>query len=430
MKSSAHYCGWRGYGQLPRSIARSQDSTARLELFTICGLTIQRERLTVSTTRNFAIDHLRAAMICVVMFGHALLPYVTVPRRFKDPATHAGFDVVALFLYTFAMPLFFVTAGYAVAALFSKKGARGVFRNRLRTIFYPLLIAYFLLTPITRAAYQFAAAVSTSGSIDTGIDVLLAGDWIRWSKAYHLWFLVSLLLYTAIAIGARQVATRAAPGFATRTAESSRALFRPVAGPFLLTLIAAAALIPAYALHDGDATTLPMQLHLFSFFAVGWFLHTHRNQLDTIASRAGAYLLLAIAALPVAIWAMRLRWFEPEKTDWIIGSVAGAGSAAMVVGMTFSLLGYFHRRFSEEPSPVGQYLSEASYWIFLIHLPLLIFVGGALSAVDLPAVVKYLVTVGIVVPAVMVTYHWGVRRSVLGRLLKGKRKGGIDRNSS
>ena len=47
---------------------------------------------------------------------------------------------------------------------------------------------------------------------------------------------------------------------------------------------------------------------------------------------------------------------------------------------------------------------------------LLIFVGGALSATTLPAMVKYLVTVAIVVPAVMGTYHYGVRRSLLGRL--------------
>ena len=373
-------------------------------------------------TRNYAIDHLRAAMICVVMFGHALLPYVTVPRRFKDPATHAGFDVVALFLYTFAMPLFFVTAGYAVAALFAGRGTRGVFQNRLRTIFYPLLIAYFLLTPITRAAYQFAAAVSASGSVQVGIDVLLTGDWIRWSKAYHLWFLVSLLLYTALAIGLRYLAMRLAKDPTLRIAESSRFLFQPVAGPLLLLLIAAATLVPAYSLYDGDATTLPMQLHLFSFFVVGWLLHAHRDQLDDIASRPGLYVLIALIALPVASWSMRLRWFEPDQSDWFIGTIAGVSSASVVVGMSFGLLGYFQRRFSTQPSPVGQYLSEASYWIFLIHLPLLIFVGGALSATPLPAVVKYLLTVAIVVPAVMATYHWGVRRSLLGRLLRGKPK--------
>ena len=79
--------------------------------------------------RYFAIDQLRAAMILVVMFGHGMLPYVTVPRRYKDPDTHIAFDVVALFLYGFAMPLFFITAGFAAAALLNRRGVRGLILN-------------------------------------------------------------------------------------------------------------------------------------------------------------------------------------------------------------------------------------------------------------------------------------------------------------
>ena len=45
--------------------------------------------------RYHAIDSLRATMISIVMFGHALLPYLTVPRSFKDPQTHIAFDVAA-----------------------------------------------------------------------------------------------------------------------------------------------------------------------------------------------------------------------------------------------------------------------------------------------------------------------------------------------
>ena len=48
------------------------------------------------TQRNTAIDSLRVAMMSVVMFGHPLLPYTTVPRRFEDPQTHAAVDVLAV----------------------------------------------------------------------------------------------------------------------------------------------------------------------------------------------------------------------------------------------------------------------------------------------------------------------------------------------
>jgi fucose 4-O-acetylase-like acetyltransferase len=141
---------------------------------------------TTENVRYHAIDSLRAAMISVVMFGHALLPYVTVPRRFKDPATHLGFDAAAIFLYGFAMPVFFVTAGFTAALLHRRKGVRSLARSRFQTIFLPLIAAYLLLSPLTRGAYAFANEVSVSGSLQAGIDLLLRGDWIRWSKAYHL----------------------------------------------------------------------------------------------------------------------------------------------------------------------------------------------------------------------------------------------------
>ena len=371
---------------------------------------------------------LRAAMICVVMFGHALLPYVTVPRRFKDPMTHPAFDVVALFLYSFAMPLFFVTAGFAAAALLQRRGLRGLAINRVRAIFLPLLVAYVTLTPLTRAAYVFAAEVSVSGSMQAGMDLLLEGRWIRWGKAYHLWFLVALLLYTGMALGLRWLLLKMLGTRFAVVADSCRVLFEKPWRTPLLSLLAMLALVPAYSLYDGDATTLPMQLHLFSFFLVGWLLYRHRDALAGLQSRQWPWFLAAVAVLPPAAWAARLRWFTPNEADYFIGTIAGASNGILVACVTFGLLGLFQRYFDERPAPLGQYLSEASYWIFLIHLPLLIFVGGALSATALPALAKYLLTVVIVVPLVLATYHVLVRNSALGRLLKGRRNTGPVRN--
>jgi hypothetical protein len=133
-------------------------------------------------TRYHAIDNLRATMISIVMFGHALLPYVTFPRSFKDPQTHIGFDAIAIFLYGFAMPVFFVTAGFSTALIHQRKGLRGLGRNRVQRIFLPLLAAYVLLSPLTRAAFRFTRETAQSGSLQAGLDRVLLGDWIYWGK--------------------------------------------------------------------------------------------------------------------------------------------------------------------------------------------------------------------------------------------------------
>lgn len=371
--------------------------------------------------RYHAIDNLRAGMISVVMFGHALLPYLTVPRRFKDPETHPGFDVVAIFLYSFAMPAFFVTAGFTAALLYQRKGLHSLASNRFRTIFLPLIAAYLLISPLTRGAYAFATEVSGSGSLQAGIDLLLRGDWIRWSKAYHLWFLVSLLLYTALAVCLRGLLHRFLASRVSGIRSATRRLFASRWRLTLLAITVSCTMIPAYVLYDGDATTPPMQAMLFGFFVLGWLLYLHRDLLESFRRHAWRPIAGALLVLPVAVWSTRERLFSPHDLQLFAGAVAGISNSVLAVFMTFGLLGVFHGRFDRRPSVLGQYVSDASYWIFLIHLPILIVVAGALSASPLSAVTKYLLTLVVVVPTVFATYHVLVRSTHFGRLLKGRR---------
>jgi len=354
------------------------------------------------------------------MFGHALLPYVTVPRRFKDPQTHLGFDVTAIFLYGFAMPVFFVTAGFTAALLYRRKGVRGLARSRFRSIFLPLIAAYLLISPLTRGAYAFANEVSVSGSLQAGVHLLLQGDWIRWSKAYHLWFLVSLLLYSALAVCLNWVLRRILRGRVSRIRAATRRLFTSRWRSSLLTLIVACTMIPAYVFYDGDATTLPMQAMLFGFFVFGWLLYLHRDLLPTFRHVAWRPIAVALAVLPVAVWSTRERLFFPDDLQLLAGVVAGISNSVLAAYMTFGLLGIFHGRFDRRPSPLGQYISDASYWIFLIHLPLLIAVAGTLSASPFSAPTKYLLTVAVVIPVVFSSYHVLVRSTRFGRFLKGR----------
>ena len=372
-----------------------------------------------SSKRYYSIDNLRAAMISVVMFGHALLPYVTVPRRFKDPDTHIAFDTLAVFLYSFAMPVFFVTAGFAAALLYQRRGALGVARSRFQTIFLPLLVAYLVLSPLTRGAYVFATAVSTTGSIQAGMDALQPGHWIRWGAAYHLWFLVSLLFFTALAVGLRWGMLRILGGRITQL--PIRACLASRWRTLTMAMIAAIAMVPAYALAESVASALTMQLAGFAFFVFGWLFYSHRDLLPTFSHGAWRQIAVAFAVLPVTVWSTRERLIAPETADLLVGTLAGISNCIVAACMTVGLLGVFQGRYDRHPSAVGQYVSDASYWIYLVHLPLLVFVAGAFSALPLSALAKYLLTVTVVVPIVFASYHFCVRATRFGGLLKGGR---------
>ena len=374
-----------------------------------------------SSERYHAIDHLRATMISIVMFGHAMLPYVTFPRSFKDSHTHVAFDFIGIFLYSFAMPVFFVTAGFSTALILERKGARGLAHNRLHRIFVPLIVAYFLLTPLTRIAYKFAKGAASTGSLQAGIDAVQLADWVHWGKAYHLWFLVSLLLYSGIAMLLRQGMLHFARGGADGLLLAGRRLLASRWRAVYLALAAAAAMTPAYVMHGSDATTLPMQLALLGFFLLGWLLYRNADLLPALRQGTWQSFAISAAALPLAVWSTREGLMQPDDLTATVGLVAGLSNGVLAAGMTFGLLGVYQSQFNS-PSAIGRYVSDASYWVFLIHFPLVIAVGGLVAVTDYPPFVKYLLTLLIAVPIVVASYHYGVRSTRFGRTLQAKRK--------
>lgn len=350
-------------------------------------------------------------MISIVMFGHALLPYTTIPRSFKDSQTHFGFDVVAIILYGFAMPLFFVTAGFSTALICHRKGIHGLFRNRVRRIFFPLIVAYAVLTPLTRVAYLFAKNAASSGSLQAGIDAVQFADWVHWGKAYHLWFLVSLLLYSLIAIGLRWGLRRITGIDVERALSASRRILQSPWRAMLLALLIATMMVPAYVVYGSDATSLAMQFALLGFFLLGWLLYLHRDLLALLQTRSWRSIAAALAVAPFAVWSTHERLINPDDAQLAIGVLAGISNSLLAAFMTFGLLGIYQARFNT-PSLLGRYVSDASYWIFLIHFPLLIAVAGAVSVTPFPAMIKYLLTLAIVVPIVLSTYHFIVRKRI------------------
>jgi len=164
---------------------------------------------------------------------------------------------------------------------------------------------------------------------------------------------------------------------------------------------------------------VPMQLALFGFFLLGWLLYRHRDVLSTLQRQTWQPIAVALVILPLAVWSTRARLMTPGDSQLAIGLVAGISNSMLAAFMTFGLLGVYQDRFNR-PSALGRYVSDASYWIYLIHYPLLIAVAGALTVTPFPAVIKYLLTIAVVVPLVLSSYHFGVRSTRFGMLLQSR----------
>lgn len=88
--------------------------------------------------------------------------------------------------------------------------------------------------------------------------------------------------------------------------------------------------------------------------------------------------------------------------------------------MTLGLLGLFESMLAKDRFWV-RYLSDASYWLYLAHLPLIIMGQALLLRTDLPPLVEFALLVATSTAALLVIYHIAVRYTPIGTLLNGKR---------
>ncbi|MCP3983039.1 MAG: hypothetical protein GY723_01545 [bacterium] len=68
-----------------------------------------------------------------------------------------------------------------------------------------------------------------------------------------------------------------------------------------------------------------------------------------------------------------------------------------------------------------RWVSDASYWFYLVHLPLTALGAGVLIGSGLPAGVKFLLVLGGTTVVCCVTYALLVRNTFVGAVLNGRR---------
>ena len=88
--------------------------------------------------------------------------------------------------------------------------------------------------------------------------------------------------------------------------------------------------------------------------------------------------------------------------------------------MAYGLLGLFIR-YMNHSSPRWRYMADASYWIYIVHVPLVILLPLLLANVPAPGIVKVALVVAMATGLILVTYRYFVRSTFIGEQLNGRR---------
>ena len=88
--------------------------------------------------------------------------------------------------------------------------------------------------------------------------------------------------------------------------------------------------------------------------------------------------------------------------------------------MIFGLSGCFRRFFSKENRRV-RYISDASYWIYIAHMPLIMALQFWVSKWPYSSFLKFLFIFTITLGILMLIYESAIRYTWVGTMLNGKR---------
>ena len=251
---------------------------------------------------------------------------------------------------------------------------------------------------LDRAALAWSAALSTEWLR------LRFGSWslhlVQTNVFHHLWFLWSLCwLVAAFAI----LAT-------TGLLPTGRSRWWLVAAACLPQAVMGVSIASGHG-PDTSFGLLPRP-HVLAFYACFFFFGVATFAAEGLETRLGRRWNLLLPAAVVLLVASLA-----TMNDRLLATVL---QPAYAWTMSLGLIGLF-TRFLARPSATVSWLADASYWMYIVHVPLVMLAQLLVRPWPLPAAAKCLAVMALVMPVLLLSYRYGVRFTAIGRLLNGPR---------
>ncbi|KZN30711.1 hypothetical protein N474_13220 [Pseudoalteromonas luteoviolacea CPMOR-2] len=376
--------------------------------------------------RYYFIDNLRSIALLLGVIFHAALAYGPYFKNIwvsTDPNTQVFFSYLANWLHLFRMPLFFVIAGFCSALIMARKSNQNFIKLRLKRVLVPFLVFYPILVVLFLSIFSWS--ITVANPLPPLIS-LLSNIENPQISTMHLWFLWVLTQFCIVHWCLHHF---------SKVYETLLSIGKsPLMLSVYLTITSYVFLLDQPAPFHAPDKLYP-QFWAWGFYGAFYFAGAGLySYIDKIKLGLGSVLFVAclalvslygyFALLPSAptltdvVEAIERGYFEPSNEQH---SLLVAVQAIAVVSWTLLALqlGFFYLN---KENKVSRYISESSYWIYLIHVPLLLCIQLPLTNVDLPALAKFIISVLVTMLLSLFTYHFVVRNKFIGHLLNGKKQ--------
>ena len=394
----------------------------------------------VDQKRYHDLDALRGFAMLLGIVIHGLMSFMPIPLPGlpqdinQDPLV---FGYVFNFIHGFRMQLFFLISGFFTAMLWRKQGLRKLLKHRAKRILIPLIIAtpivWILIIAIVGMYADFPtgwAEAKFKESMNNPLALLAIG--IMAPVTVHLWFLYYLLwLILGFAVVIKLIERFRIKPVSSRMIRSPWLWLVPLTLlPQLFNgLIGLIMGIPFIGPDTfGGVIPWPPQLIYYAvFFGFGAICYGREEFGQAIGRRWQACFILSIPALLLGI-----HWVELRNAAFKVG---WDGNQSEIIWyhfltnlcqlffawlMIFGFIGFFRRFFSKENKKV-RYISDASYWIYIAHMPLIFGLQFWVSKWPYSSFLKFLFIFTITLGILILIYESAIRYTWVGTMLNGKR---------
>ena len=371
----------------------------------------------ISKTERFhGLDAVRGIAMLLGIVLHASLPYIEGLPKGLWPSDKNTSNIIAIifeFIHIWRMPIFFIISGFFANLVITRKSLIIWWKNRFLRLVLPAMIFF----PIVSLTIPWIFKYGYTGNIN----FFFSNE----GQPHHLWFLYHLFIFVLFSIFIKFFGLiiykffkqinlivvvdifNTVKSFLGRHIFDSRFPILMIFVFFIFNLFTGA-----------DLIINPLASGLYFLF--GYRLYKNNLLFDFIKSNWKFYL---IGGLTVTIIFFILNTqasnFAKEDVRWIPWVILKISSAVL---LSFSFIGLAEQKFSNL-NPIVRFISDSSYWVYLIHLPLVAFITFFMFKITIFAELKFLIAIILTSAICLITYKYFVRSTIIGILLNGKKLG-------
>lgn len=373
-------------------------------------------------TRQFSFDNLRTLMVLFIILLHALCAYsIATPWWHAQDIKNPLCDVVLITIDTFALPVLFFVSGIFATPSYDRHGPVEFIKEKLKRLGIPLvLLPTFYLPTMVYAGYLHRTA-EPLGFFDYWLHWMsTVTDWsvalitnmetgARYADAFtphHLWFISLLLVFFLGYAGWKALFPKAVKiyGIGRLTIAAWSCLF--IGFSIISIMVQDWAWLRMGPFFLFQPTRLPVYLFMFIF---GILARPHMDKEHPFPGPTWLWLIIFLIAQVGILVMARKVMTTPGPTPLVDSFAHGALRATLSITATCLFVNLL-KRFMTGYSAWRQSLSASSYDIYLLHMPVTVFVQTLLIGMAIPISLKVLVV--FLVPT---TLFWGLSRLMAPR---------------